>query len=224
MVDAKPTVEVMRTLEAKVDPRHTAILAIDMVNDFLDPEGKTPKRAQRPLEKARVAIAPMSLVLERSRQVGAQVVYIQHTTMPDGSSNSGPWVDARSRATFSVEDICLDGTWGQEIIKELTPEPGDVVIKKFRYSGFAGTRLDAYLRARGIKTVVCMGVSTNVCVEATAREAFSLDYYVVYVEDACASWDMDLHDATMRSAGHRYGTVCSSDELFQSWRTSGHLT
>ena len=215
--------EVLRTLEEKVDPRHTAILAIDMVNDFLDPEGKTPKRAQRPLEKARAAIAPMSLVLERSRDAGAQVVYVQHTTMLDGSSNSGPWIDARSRATFSVEDICLDGTWGQEIIRELTPEPSDVVIKKFRYSGFAGTRLDPYLRARGIKTVVCMGVSTNVCVEATAREAFSLDYYVVYVADACASWDMDLHDATLRSAGHRYGTVCTSEELFRAWRNTGVL-
>jgi nicotinamidase-related amidase len=209
--------QVLTTLREKVAPAHTAVLAIDMVNDFLDPAGKTPTRAGRPLDGARAAIGPMKEVLDRSRDVGAGVVYVQHTTMADGSSSSGPWIDARSRATYSVDDICLDGTWGQAIIKELAPEPADAIIQKYRYSGFAGTRLDAYLRSRGVRTVICTGVSTNVCVEATAREAFSLDYYVVYVSDACASWDMDRHDATLRSAGHRYATVCSSQGLFEAW-------
>lgn len=211
------TLDVLSTLEAKVRPSHCALLVIDMLNDFLDPKGKTATRANRPLDAARATIGPLSDLLEAARVAGVGVVYVQHTTMPDGSSRSGPWVDARSRATYSVEDICLDETWGQEVIDELAPLPGEAIVKKYRYSGFAGTRLDALLRAREVKTVICTGVSTNACVEATAREAFSLDYYVVYVREACASWDTSLHEATLQTAAHRYATVCGLEEIRGLW-------
>ncbi len=209
--------EVLRTLADKVDPAHTAVLSIDMVNDFIDPRGKTALRAQRPLDHAQAVIEPLARLLAEARTAGVLVVHIQHTTMPDGSSTSGPWLDARSRATYSVEDVCLDGSWGQQVIDALAPKPGDLQVKKFRYSGFAGTRLDALLRSRGIRTVVCTGVSTNVCVEATAREAFSHEYYVVYAQDACGSWSPELHAATIASAGHRYATVCHVAELSEIW-------
>lgn len=211
-------IEVLSTLDAKVTPGHTALLVIDMLNDFLDPRGKTATRAARPLDSARIAVGPIGDLVSMAREMSVPVVYLQHTTMADGSSRSGSWVDARSRATYSVEDICLDGSWGQQVIEELAPHAGDVVVQKYRYSGFAGTRLDAVLRAMKVQTVICAGVSTNACVEATAREAFSLDYYVVYVREACASWDMDLHEATLRTAAHRYATVCTLDELDAVWR------
>ncbi len=92
------------------------------------------------------------------------------------------------------------------------------VVKNFRYSSFASTDLDLVLRSIGRETVVCCGVSTNVCVEATAREAFSLDYYVVLPEDTCGPWDRSLHDATLASAGHRYGTVCTTADLIDLWQ------
>jgi len=209
--------EVLSSLDEKADPAYSAVLSIDMVNDFIDPGGKTAIRAKRPLDHARAVIEPLARLLAAARAAGVLVVHIQHTTMPDGSSASGPWLDARSRATYSVDDICLDGTWGQEIIAELAPEPSDLKVKKYRYSGFAGTRLDALLRSRGVRTVVCTGVSTNVCVEATAREAFSHEYYVVYARDACGSWSPELHEATIASAGHRYATVCSVADLSEIW-------
>jgi ureidoacrylate peracid hydrolase len=204
-------------LAEKVEPVHTAVLSIDMVNDFIDPRGKTAQRAMRPLDHARAVIEPLAGLLAVARVVGALVVHVQHITLSDGSSASGPWIEARSRATYSVEDICLEGSWGQEVIEELAPQPGDLRVQKYRYSGFAGTRLDAALRSHGIRTVVCTGVSTNVCVEATAREAFSHEYYVVYAEDACGSWSPELHSATLVSAGHRYATVCSVADLVRIW-------
>lgn len=93
-----------------------------------------------------------------------------------------------------------------------------MVVQKYRYSAFAGTNLDLLLRSAGVCTVICAGVSTNVCVEATAREAFSADYYVVLPEDACGSWSVPLHEAALETARHRYATVCTTDELAAIWK------
>jgi nicotinamidase-related amidase len=212
---AEPTV--LSTLAEKVDPTRTALVVVDMVNDFVHPEGKTAVRAGRRVEHAQAAIPNQRRLLEGARRAGVPVVHVQHTTLPDHASDSGPWLDARSRATYSVVDICMDGTWGQAVIDELLPTPGETIVKKYRYSGFAGTNLDLVLRSMGRESIVCCGVSTNVCVEATAREAFSLDYYVVIPGDACASWDMDLHASALATAGHRYATVCTSDDLIATW-------
>ncbi|MBJ7594282.1 MAG: cysteine hydrolase [Candidatus Dormibacteraeota bacterium] len=209
---------ILRTLRDKVRPEITALLIIDMCNDFIHPEGKTAGRAQRPIAHAVAVIPQIQRLVEAARAAGVLAVYGQHTTLPGHASDSGSWLDARSRATYSVEDICVDQTWGQQIINELAPAASDVVVKKHRYSAFAGTNLDMVLRSAGILTTVCCGVSTNVCVESTAREAFSHDYYVVVPADACASWDMSLHEAALASARHRYGTVCTAAELEQIWR------
>lgn len=215
--------EILSRLEDKAATGYTALLLIDMCNDFIHPEGKTATRGRRPLDHARRVIGPMQRLLHQARASGVKVVHLQHTTLPGHASDSGPWLDARSRATYSVTDICLDGSWGQQIIDELTPVAVDVVVKKYRYSGFAGTNLDLVLRSSGIRTVVCAGVSTNACVEATAREAFSADYYVVLPEDACGSWSLELHEATLATARHRYATVCGTEELLKIWQpAAGH--
>jgi nicotinamidase-related amidase len=208
---------VRTSLEEKIEPAHTALIVVDMSNDLIDPAGKTATRAGRPIGHARRVIPVIQQLVTSAREAGALVVFIQHTTLLDHRSSSGPWLDARSRSTYSVEDLCVIGTWGHEIISELEPTNRDVVVPKFRYSGFAGTNLDLVLRSAGIETIVCAGVSTNVCVEATAREGFSLDYYVVFAADACGSWDTELHDATLRSAGHRYATVVDSRAITNVW-------
>lgn len=210
--------QVLGTLAEKVRPAHTALLLVDMCNDFLDPRGKTAVRGGRSLEHGRRVIPTMRRLLDTARAAGPLVVHVQHTTLPDHASDSGPWLDARSRATFSVTDLCVQGSWGQRIIDELAPRDGDVVVQKYRYSGFAGTNLDLVLRSAGVRTVVCAGVSTNVCVEATAREAFSADYYVVLPEDACGSWSVPLHEAALETARHRYATVCTTAEIVELWR------
>lgn len=212
--------EVLGTLAQKVVPAHTALLIVDMSNDLVDPAGKTAARAGRPIDHARRVIPAMQDLIASARAAGTMVVFVQHTTLRDYRGVSGAWLDARSRSTYSVEDLCVEGTWGHEIIQELDPQDGDVMVRKYRYSAFTGTNLDQVLRSAGIRTVVCTGVSTNVCVEATARDAFTQDYYVVYAADACGSWDPSLHDATLRSAGHRYATVVESAELTDLW--SGH--
>lgn len=207
----------LRSLEEKVRPGWVALLIIDMCNDFIHPDGKAAARAQRPIQHAQAVIPPMQRLLHVARAAGVMIVFGQHTTLPGNASDSGPWLDARSRATYSVADLCMDGSWGQQIIDELAPVPTDLILKKYRYSAFAGTSLDLLLRSASIKTAICCGVSTNVCVESTAREAFSNDYYVVIPADACASWDANLHEAALASARHRYATVCTTDDLARAW-------
>lgn len=208
---------ILTSLADKVDPTRSALLVIDMLNDFLDPDGKTAARAGRPIAFARAVIPAQQRLLAAARQASVPVIYVNHTTLPNYASASGPWLDARSRSTYSVEDICLEGSWGGQVIDELKPQPTDLIVSKYRYSGFAGTNLDLALRAARRETTVCVGVSTNACVEATAREAFSNDYYVVIAGDACASWDMSLHEATLATAAHRYAVVCDTEELANLW-------
>lgn len=209
--------EVLSRLEDKVRPEHTALLIVDMQNDLIDPKGKVAVKGGRDLTTSRAVIPAIQRLAAGARKAGALVVYIQGTTLPDMRGCSGPWLDARSFAKFTVTDIVMDGTWGQEIIPELAPEPTDLVVKKYRYGAFTGTTLDMILRSAGCKTVICAGVSTNACVEFTAREAFSLDYYVVYARDALASWDTRLHEATLDNAAKRYAAVVSIDDLEQAW-------
>ena len=95
-------------------------------------------------------------------------------------------------------------------------EDGDLVVKKYRSSGFWGTNLDMLLRSNGIQTVLVSGCTTEGCVESTARDAMFNDYYVVIAEDCVASDDRDLHDASLLLMRHRFD-IADSDEILREW-------
>ncbi|MDX6238331.1 MAG: ureidoacrylate peracid hydrolase [Kribbellaceae bacterium] len=214
------TTNILRSLSEKVAPKHCALLVIDMQNDFLHPEGKARKEGDRELGPMLDILPRQAKLLDAARRAGVPVIYVMQTTLPSGASNSDVWLEARSRARYSGTDMCLEGSWGQEIVAELTPQEGDLFVKKHRYSGFAGTNLDLILRSLDRRTVVCAGTSTNVCVEATAWDAFHSGYYTVYASDACASWDMSLHDAALRTAGNRYASVETVESIMDSWSSA----
>lgn len=199
-------------------PDRAALLLIDLSNDFVHPDGKAAVVGGRDVSHAHRAVTRAAWLATAARSAGVTVIHCLHTTLPDGSSDSAVWRDARSRATYSATDICLDGTWGQQPVDELRPAPTDLVVKKFRYGAFTGTNLELVLRSRGIDTVVCSGVSTNVCVDTTAREAFSREFFVQIAADACASWDMSLHHATLATAAQRFATVVDVDALVEAWQ------
>jgi nicotinamidase-related amidase len=110
----------------------------------------------------------------------------------------------------------IEGTPGQEIIAELTPEPGDLIVRKYRSSGFWGTNLDLLLRSNGIESVIVTGCTTEGCVESTARDALFNDYYVVLPEDCLASDDRRQHEASLFLMRHRFDVV-SSDDILSCW-------
>jgi nicotinamidase-related amidase len=191
---------------ARFAPAHTALLIIDMQKDFCV-DGFAASAAGRPIVELRAA----------ARRAGVLVCHVGFWTLPDHLSDSGPWLAQRRRSTYASDRIAIAGTPGADFVPELSPIEGEVVIHKHRYSAFKGTDLDMVLRGRGIASVAVCGVSTNVCVESTLRDAFEHGYYVTAVGDACASWDTDLHRATLRNVEARFGVVSIVADLVRSW-------
>ena len=207
---------ILETLADRVDPAHAALVIIDMQKDFCR-DGFATSKAGRPLDAVKELIPRLVRLRDAARQAGALVVYVGFETYPEHMSDSGPWLTQRRRATYAADKIAISGTEGMDFIEGLSPADGELTVHKHRYSGFKGTDLDMLLRAHNIRTVIPTGVSTNVCVESTFRDAFELSYYVCIPEDACASWDMELHAATMKTANARFGLVTSIDEVTGIW-------
>lgn len=207
----------LTTPEDTLRPGHTALLIVDMQKDFCTP-GFGAEQAGRDLSMARGVIPKLAFLLSEARRAGVLVVHVGFSTAPDHGSDSGPWLAQRRRATASSERLCISGTEGEEFIDELAPLPGEVVVRKRRYSAFTGTDLDLLLRARDIKSIVVTGVSTNACVETTTRAGFELDYYVAVPQDGCGSWDRTLHEATLANVRHRFGITPQSDDIAAIWQ------
>jgi nicotinamidase-related amidase len=214
--------EILESLEARLDPSHTALIIIDMQNDFCC-DGFATDKAGRSLDAAKSIIPTLTDLRRAARAAGVLVVHVGFETYPEHMSDSGPWLTQRRRATYASDRIAISNTPGMEFIAELTPAEGELTIYKHRYSAFKGTDLDMLLRAHSVRTVVPCGVSTNVCVESTLRDAFELSYYVCVPSDACASWDMELHAATLKTASARFALVLSALEIEAAWQDSAAL-
>ncbi len=210
---------ILATLAERVDPAHTALVIIDMQKDFCV-DGFATSKAGRPLDAVKALIPRLVKLRAAAQQAGVLVIHVGFETYPDHMSDSGPWLAQRRRATYASDKIALSGTEGIEFIDELSPAEGELTVMKHRYSAFKGTDMDLLLRARGIQTVVPSGVSTNVCVESTLRDAFEHNYYVCVPEDACASWDMELHAATLKTANARFGLITTIDEVIDIWKAA----
>jgi ureidoacrylate peracid hydrolase len=211
--------EILDSLGARLNPPHTALIIIDMQKDFCC-DGFATDKAGRPLDAAKSIIPTLVRFRQAARDAGVLVVHVGFKTYPDHMSDSGPWLTQRRRSTYASDKIAMSDTEGMEFIRELTPADGELTVHKHRYSAFKGTDLDMLLRAHAIRTVVPCGVSTNVCVESTLRDAFEHSYYVCVPQDACASWDMELHTATLKTASARFGLVLPTEEIEAVWQDS----
>ena len=209
--------KIISSYEERFNAKHTALILIDMQKDLVC-DGFICDLAGRDLSATRSVIPKMERLLEAARLNGALVCHVGFWTLPENRSDSGPWLAQRRRSTYSSDKLCIADTEGAEFIDELFPEAGELVIHKHRYSGFKGTDLDMTLRARGIKSIIVTGVSTNVCVESTLRDGFEIGYYAAIVEDATASWDMNLHRATIETVNHRFGVVLQTSDILDFWK------
>jgi len=112
------------------------------------------------------------------------------------------------------DKLIVEGTWGWEIIDELKPEPGDLVVKKARYSGFAGTTLENQLNGLDIRHIFFTGVATNVCVESTAREAYFREFWPILIEDAMDHTGPDFtRQATLYNFESKLGWVTQTGDV-----------
>jgi len=176
----------------RLSPAETAVVVIDMQNAYASPGGYV-DRAGFDIAGAADTIARIVRVLDTARTAGVQVVYLQNGWDPDYVEAGGPgspnWHKSNAlKHMRKVPDLAgqllARGGWDYALVDALTPQPGDIQLHKTRYSAFFNSQLDSVLRARGIRTIVFVGIATNVCVESTLRDGFHLEYFGVMIEDA----------------------------------------
>jgi nicotinamidase-related amidase len=200
---------------------HTALLVIDMQRDFLDPRGYAAK-AGLDIAPLQAAIAPVRRILDAARGAGLMIAHTREGHDPD-LSDCPPYKLARSRGAGAeigspgpLGRLLIRGEPGHDFIGELKPLPGEIVIDKPGYSAFAHTDLDHRLRVRDIDTLLLSGITTEVCVSSTLRDAVDRGYRCITIGDACASTFPDLHDAALRMIaveGGIFGSVSNSDQI-----------
>lgn len=157
-----------------------AFLVVDMLNDFVRDNGALP------VPKSKEIVPAIKRRLEEARKNGWLVVYLVDTHA-ENDKEFEVW------GKHAVKD-----TWGNQIIDELTPLPGEVVVPKRRFSGFFGTDLGLVLRENDIETVIVTGVLTNICVMYTASDAYQRGYRVVVPQDSVASVDDEMNRFAIR--------------------------
>ena len=210
----------LRTLAEKVDPKHAAIIVVDVQNDFCH-EDSPLARFGMDMSAAQAAAKRTAELIEAARAAGTLVVFIQYVEAPYTRSEMQRELKARMHGVDDADDfyICRVGSWGAEFYR-VSPRDGDPVVVKTRYSAFIDTNLDRILRSSGIKTLIMTGVATNVCVESTARDAYMRDYHVVFLADCSATYDEELHRATLENIRRSFGIVTTSDEVAGIWAAS----
>jgi nicotinamidase-related amidase len=208
--------EVFTDLVELVEPAHTALLLIDMQNDFVEPDGLF-GRLGIDLSMYEATRPRLAALLAAAREGGVLVVHVQNTALPGRRSDSPAQLRFNlrmhelARADGSPLRYTVPGTPGHAFVPELSPRPDEVVVRKYRSSGFWGTNLELVLRSNGIKTVVVGGCTTEGCVESTARDALFADHYVVIAEDCVGSDDKAQHEASMFLMRHRFDLAGSED-------------
>ena len=182
----------------KLNKSSTAVLVVDMLNDFLKPGGKMV------LEGGGVLIPPMRRLLGQARKAGIPVVYVNDSHRPGLKED---------REFKKRSEHCLEGTWGAAVIDELKPKKKDFVVLKHRFSGFYDTDLDLTLKDLGVDTVIVMGVVTNICVRSTIHDAFFRGYKVLVPRDCVMATGQREQESSLYDIETHFGDVTMYDVL-----------
>lgn len=198
------------TLTACLADAKAALLVIDVQVDFVAPEGFC-ARAGADVSAVPAAIARMRQAVSAARGAGMAIVFVRLETAPETDSPAMLAHMARQGRGGGAA-LCRAGTagsgyWG------IRPEAGDLEVIKSRYDAFLETPLDARLRQRGIALLVMAGVSTDCCVDSTARAAFMRDYDVIVLADACAAGTRADHEAALGALGRYAATIADTDDF-----------
>ena len=205
--------------EERLDPTATALVLIDIQNDFCHPEGLF-GRLGNDLSMMPAMAERTRLLLEAARRRGMLVLFVRATY--DGEVLGGPLAETYARRGFT-ESQCLEGSWAADWYAGLAPQAGalnEVTLTKHRFSAFWGTEIDLVLRSNGIRNLVFTGVVTSGCVESSLRDAFFRDYYVVAVRDAVAEASVARHEASLHKTEQAFGAVMYAAEIAALWDRS----
>ncbi|HID85754.1 MAG TPA: cysteine hydrolase [Anaerolineae bacterium] len=194
-----------------MDPKETAVVLIEFQNEFCSPDGALYGAVKEVLERNNTIPNTVDLV-EKARAKGVQIVYVPISFTEDYHE----LMDEPYGILKAVKDgkTFRKGTKAVEIIEELTPQPGDLVVEGKRgLCGFATTNLDFILRQRGIRNVALAGFLTNVCVESTMRTAYEKGYNVITLTDCTAATSWEIQEFTVKTNYPVYSRPMTHDEF-----------
>lgn len=203
----------LATAAERLAPAHTALLVVDMQNDFCAEGGYIEAVVGKNAAACRAAAAPIMFLVGAARAGGVPVVWVRADYRPEKLPAS---MAARFAAQGKGRVCCAPGGWGHAFFG-VAPRPGEAVIDKHCYSAFIGTGLAERLAAEGVRTLVFAGVQTNVCVETSLRDAYSLGFNVAVAADCVASHTAELHEATLKNVRFLFGDVLSGPEIAALW-------
>lgn len=212
-----------------IDPVQSAVVVVDMQNDF-GSEGGMFALAGIDISGIKTVIAPTAHVLAAARRAGVAVVYLKMAFRPDlsdaGTPDAPNWLkhrplrpgDSVTAPDGTASRILIRDTWNTAIVPELTPESGDLTVYKHRFSGFYETNLDEVLKSRSIKSLIFTGCTTSICVESTIRDAMFRGYNCLLLADCTAEpigsgLPRSNHDASLLVIQTLFGWVSESAEL-----------
>ncbi|MGY1694708.1 MULTISPECIES: isochorismatase family protein [unclassified Geodermatophilus] len=195
-------------------PDRTALLVIDVQNGFCHPDGSFAGLGLD-VSMCTAAIAGCRRLVDAAHAAGVPVVYTRYVYRAD-YKDGGVLVQEVLPALADVKSLAA-GTWDAELVDELVPTGDDFVLDKNRYSAFYGTGLEPVLTSLGVRTLVVAGVTTNMCVETTARDASQRDYRVFVVSDATGELDAARHEMALATLGFGFGAVVATDDVLRAW-------
>lgn len=191
--------------------RNPALIVIDMQNGFVDPEGFMNKIGLDYMSSA-AAIEPISRLLAAAREAGIPIFFTRYSLNED-YSDAGLLLEVFPQ--IREAGGMIRNTWDADVCDALAPRQGETVIDKTRYSAFYDTDLEERLLRLGVDTLIVCGVTTNVCVESTVRDAFFRDIRVVVPSDGTAAVTPELHEGALDDFRYGFGQVVTVDELVQ---------
>jgi ureidoacrylate peracid hydrolase len=203
-----------------IDPKRTALLIIDIQGDFAAPDGAM-ARLGADLSSVPAAIENAKRLADAARAAGTKVVFVAARRQPGPLSPVKRERLARLGHETFDGGICVVGTPGADFIG---PQPleGEAIVAKNSYSGFFRTELDDLLRGSNIDTVVVCGLTTECCVDGTVRDGYNLEYHIFLAADACAAYEPDLHQGSLKCLQLNCAILATTDQVVSAWAESAN--
>ena len=199
------------TLEHWIAPARTALVLVDMQVDFASPDGALGRQGVD-MTTAQAAVKQSEHLAEAARAANVPLVFVRLITQAQTPFEQ-EW---KSRRGDSTPPLCIEGSPGAAFVGP-QPRSSDYVVAKSRYSPFTNTRMDESLRALGRDTLVICGLTTECCIDATARDAFECDYHIIIAADAVAAYEPQLHSAALKALALNCATLASTREIAAAW-------